>query len=172
MIKSVSETTLEGVLLIELDSFEDHRGEYVETYCLQEYKDAGITVDFVQDDFSISRKDVLRGLHGDAYTWKMVCCPFGQYYLVVADCREGSETFGKWESFVVSDRNRRQVLIPPGFANGHLILSERAIFQYKQSAYYDAKGQFSYRWDDPRLNIWWPIKSPILSRRDEAGAYV
>jgi len=172
MIKCVSKTTLDGVLLIELNSFEDHRGEYVETYNLVEYKSVGIAIDFVQDDFSISRKDVLRGLHGDAHTWKMVCCPYGQYYLVVVDCREESDTFGKWESFVVSDRNKRQVLIPPRFGNGHLILSEQAIFQYKQSAYYDARGQFTYQWNEPRFNIWWPIKNPILSRRDEAGKYI
>lgn len=172
MIKRVSETSLEDVRVLELDGFEDHRGEYVETYNLQGYKQAGIDVDFVQDDYSISRRNVLRGLHGDAHTWKLVSCPFGQYYLVVVDCRKDRDSFGRWESFVVSDRNRRQVLIPPGFGNGHLILSEQAIFQYKQSAYYEARGQFTYRYNEPRFGIWWPVDRPILSRRDAAGDYV
>ncbi len=172
MIKKISETSLDGVLNIELDAFEDHRGAYVETYNLKEYKKAGIEVDFVQDDFSVSRRNVLRGLHGDNHTWKLVSCPFGKYYLVVVDCREKRATFGNWEAFTVSDRNRRQILIPPGFGNGHLIVSEQAIFQYKQSDYYAPRGQFSYRWDDPGFNIWWPVKDPILSKRDEAGAYV
>ena len=172
MIKKVSKTTLEGVLIIELDAFEDHRGVYVETYNDKEYRSNGIDINFVQDDFSISGRNVLRGLHGDRHTWKLICCPFGRFYLVLVDCREGAGDFGKWEAFTLSDSNRRQVLIPPGFGNGHLILSERAMFQYKQSAYYEARGQFSYRWDDPRFNIWWPIGNPILSRRDEAGAYL
>ncbi|MBF0245584.1 MAG: dTDP-4-dehydrorhamnose 3,5-epimerase family protein [Planctomycetes bacterium] len=171
MLKT-STTSLEGVLLIELEAFEDHRGYYVETYNYQLYHEAGVNVDFVQDDYSFSRGDVLRGIHGDGHTWKLVSCPFGQYFLAVVDCRQDKESFGRWESFVVSDRNRRQVLIPPGFGNGHLILSDHAMFQYKQSAYYEAHGQFSYRWDEPRFNIWWPIKTPILSRRDEAGAYI
>ena len=168
----VSPTRLDGVLCIDLEAFEDHRGVYVETYNRQAYHEAGVTIDFVQDDFSLSRRDVLRGLHGDDHTWKLVSCPIGQYYLVVADCRQGRDSFGQWQSFVLSAANRRQVLIPPGFANGHLITSEQAMFQYKQSAYYDPSGQFSYRWDDPRLGIWWPITNPILSRRDAAGAYV
>ena len=172
MLKAITKTTLAGVLLLEMESFEDHRGEYVETYHLKGYKKAGIGYDFVQDDYSISVKNTLRGIHGDCHTAKLVSCPFGKYYLVVVDCRKDVSTFGKWESFVISSANKKQVLIPPGFGNGHLILSEQAIFQYKQSAYYDPKGQFSYRWNDPSLNIWWPIPDPILSRRDEIGGYV
>ena len=172
MLKNIKKTPLEGVLTLEVNFFEDHRGEYVETYNTAEYKDAGILYDFVQDDYSISTKGVLRGIHGDEHTAKLVSCPFGKYYLVVVDCRKDSNTFGKWESFVISDTNKKQVLIPPGFGNGHLILSEQAIFQYKQSEYYDPSGQFSYRWDDPKFRIWWPVDKPILSRRDEAGAYV
>jgi dTDP-4-dehydrorhamnose 3,5-epimerase len=172
MLKNVSKTTLDGVRLVELDGFEDHRGVYVETYNAKNYQAAGIDVEFVQDDYSMSRKDVLRGLHGDGHTWKLVSCPLGAYYLVVVDCREGHDSFGKWESFTISAANRKQVLIPPGFGNGHLILTDLAIFQYKQSAYYEPRSQFSYAWNDPRLNIWWPIRNPVLSRRDEVGAYV
>jgi dTDP-4-dehydrorhamnose 3,5-epimerase len=171
MIK-VEKTKLEGVLLIQLDSFEDHRGEYVETYNKRGYQEEGINVNFVQDDYSISTKHVLRGLHGDKETWKLITCPYGKLYLVVVNCIESSPDFWKWESFTLSDRNHRQVLIPPCFGNGHLILSDTAMFSYKQSTYYNPKMQFSYMWNDPRFNIWWPIQNPILSRRDELGKYV
>jgi dTDP-4-dehydrorhamnose 3,5-epimerase len=171
MIK-VEKTKLEGVLLIQLDSFEDHRGEYVETYNERDYRAAGIDVAFNQDDYSISTKNVLRGLHGDAETWKLITCPYGKLYLVVVNCVESSPNFGKWEAFVLSDRNHRQVLIPPNYGNGHMVLSDQAMFAYKQSAYYNPKTQFSYKWDDPLFNIWWPIRNPIISRRDEQGKYV
>lgn len=171
MIK-VEKTKLEGVLSIQLDGFEDHRGEYIETYNERDYLAAGINVRFIQDDYSISTRNVLRGLHGDTETWKLITCPYGKLNLVVVNCIESSLDFGKWEAFTLSDRNHRQVLIPPCFGNGHLILSDVAIFSYKQSTYYNPKAQFSYTWNDPRFNIWWPIQNPILSRRDEQGKYV
>jgi len=171
MIK-IERTKLEGVHLIQLDSFEDHRGEYIETYNEKAYQEAGIDVKFVQDDYSISTKHVLRGLHGDKETWKLITCPYGKLYLVVVNCIESSPDFGNWESYTLSDRNHRQVLIPPNFGNGHLILSDIAIFAYKQSTYYNPEAQFSYTWNDPRFNIWWPISNPVVSRRDELGKYV
>lgn len=171
MIK-FKKTKLNDVLLIQLESFDDHRGEYIETYNERVYQEAGIPAKFIQDDYSVSTKHVLRGLHGDTETWKLITCPYGKLYLVVVNCIESSSTFGQWESFTLSDRNHRQVLIPPGFGNGHLILSDRAIFAYKQSTYYNPETQFSYTWNDPRFNIWWPIRNPILSRRDELGRYV
>lgn len=168
----VSKTNLEGVLLIKPSVFEDHRGQYVETYNEELYRKNGIPVKFVQDDISVSTKDVLKGIHGDAETWKLVSCLHGKFYLVVVNCDESSKGFGQWQSFVLSDVNRLQVLIPPKHGNGHLILTDMAIFHYKQSTYYNPRGQFTYRWDDPRFNIWWPVKNPVLSRRDEAGRYV
>lgn len=168
----IEKTKLDGVLLIYLEFFEDHRGEYVETYNEKEYKEAGIKYDFVADDYSRSTKNVLRGIHGDEETCKLISCLYGKFYLVVADCRKSSPNFGKWQSFVLSDKNKKQVLIPPGFGNGHLVLSDEDIFHYKQSGYYDRSSQFSYTWNDPRFKIWWPIKNPILSRRDELGRYV
>jgi dTDP-4-dehydrorhamnose 3,5-epimerase len=77
------------------------------------------------------------------------------------------EDSGKWQSFVLSDKNRQQVLVPPGYGNAHLVLSDTAIFHYKQSTYYEPSKQFTYRWDEPRFGIWWPIKNPVLSQRDE-----
>jgi dTDP-4-dehydrorhamnose 3,5-epimerase len=165
----VKSTSLEGVLLIKPPTmFEDFRGTYVELYNAKLYADSGVGVHFVQDDISTSTRHVLRGIHGDQETWKLISCLYGSFYLVVVNWDEGSRQFKQWESFVLSDQNRLQVLIPPKFGNGHLVLSERAIFHYKQSTYYHPAGQFTLFWNDPQLNIWWPVKNPMVSRRDES----
>jgi len=169
---TVEKTSLEGVLLIKPSVFEDFRGEYIETYNEDIYRQNGITIKFIQDDISVSRKNVLRGLHGDSETWKLISCLHGCFYLAVVNCDTDSTDFGTWEGFTLSDKNRHQVLIPPKYGNGHAVMSDTTIFHYKQSAYYNPQKQFSYRWDDPKLNVWWPVKDPILSRRDEAGRYV
>ena len=163
----VLKTQLDGVWLIELDTFEDFRGEYVETYNERLYKKNGINVKFVQDDISVSSKHVLRGIHGDDETWKLISCLYGKFYLVVVNCDKQSKDFGKWQSFVLSDKNRLQVLVPPTYGNAHLVLSDIAIFHYKQSTYYEPSKQFTYKWNDTTLKIWWPIKNPILSIRDQ-----
>ena len=169
----VKKTKLSGVLLIELDVFEDHRGQYVETYNEQLYRENGINVRFVQDDISISTQNVLRGIHGDDNTWKLISCLYGKFLLAVVNCDKKSEDFGKWQTFTLSDTNIYQVLVPPKFGNAHLVLSDKAIFHYKQSTYYQgAQNQFTYRWDDPEFNIWWPIKNPILSPRDELVKFI
>ena len=164
----VSQTKLDGVLRIKPSTvFEDFRGTYVELYNRKLYAETGVSVEFVEDDISVSTRHVLRGIHGDRQTWKLVSCLQGRFYLVVVNWDDASPQYGKWESFVLSEQNRLQVLIPPNFGNGHLVLSEQAIFHYKQSSYYNRSGQFTLLWDDPDLNIWWPIKEPIVSRRDE-----
>ena len=164
---NVEKTALDGVLLITPPTlFEDWRGEYVETYNEQLYREHGIDVPFVQDDISVSDKHVLRGLHGDATTWKLISCLHGKFYLVVVNNDPDSSQYRKWTSFVLSDTNRKQVLIPPKFGNGHLVLSEKAIFHYKQNTYYDRTGQFTLLWDDPDLGLWWPVQNPLVSRRD------
>ncbi|MCX8126134.1 MAG: dTDP-4-dehydrorhamnose 3,5-epimerase [Dehalococcoidia bacterium] len=168
----VSKTELPGVLLVKPSAFEDHRGFYVETYNEKLYRENGINIHFVQDDISVSYKNVLRGIHGDPETWKLVSCLYGAFYLVVVNLDKNSEYFGKWVAFTLSAKNNLQVLIPPWHGNGHLVLTDVAIFHYKQSTYYNPKIQFTYKWDDPALNIWWPVKTPILSRRDEVGRYV
>ena len=168
----VEKTELTGVLLIKLETFEDHRGQYVEIYNENLYAGHGIDIKFVQDDISTSTQHVLRGIHGDNETWKLISCLHGKFYLVVVNCDPDSGQFGRWQSFVLSDTNRHQVLVPPKFGNAHLVLSKKAIFHYKQNTYYNPKGQFTYVWNDPRLNIWWPIKNPILSQRDELGRFV
>ena len=168
----IAPTELDGVLIIKPSLFEDFRGEYVETYNDEEYKKKGIPWNFVQDDISVSTRGVLRGIHGDGETWKLISCMYGRFYLVVVNCDPESPNFGKWQSFTLSDRNRCQVLVPPKHGNGHLVLSETAIFHYKQTTYYNPKGQFTYIWNDPRLSIWWPTKRPLLSRRDQEGRFV
>jgi len=167
----ICKTDLEGVLLIKPYVFEDFRGEYVETYNREEYRKNGIACDFVQDDISVSSQNVLRGIHGDAETWKLISCLHGRFYFVVVNCDTDSPDFGKWTSFTLSEKNRWQVLVPPKHGNGHLVLSETAIFHYKQTTYYNPKGQFTYTWNDPRLKLWWPVKNPTVSRRDEEGRF-
>lgn len=164
----VTRTSLDGVLLIEPPTrFEDFRGTYVETYNEEIYRAAGIDVQFLQDDISVSSRHVLRGLHGDQKTWKLISCLQGKFYLVVINWDPTSPQHRKWQSFMLSDRNNLQVLIPPKFGNGHLVLSEQAIFHYKQSTYYDREGQFTIAWNDPALGLWWPVKDPIVSQRDQ-----
>jgi dTDP-4-dehydrorhamnose 3,5-epimerase len=164
---TVEKADIEGVLTIKPFIFDDHRGIYVETYSRAAYEEAGITVDFVQDDHSVSHRNVLRGLHGDSHTWKLVSCPLGEIYLVVLDARPESPSYKRWQSFTISGRNQMQVLVPPGCANGHLVLSKTAIFHYKQSSYYQPQTQFTIKWNDPLYNIWWPIRTPIVSLRDK-----
>ena len=161
-------TNLDGVLLIEpAPVFEDFRGRYVEFYNRKLYADNGVPQEFVQDDFSICARHVLKGLHGDDHTWKLIGCPFGKFYLVVVNWDEASSQYRKWESFTLSDTNNLQVLVPPKFVSAHLILSEIGIFHYKQTSYYDRKSQFTIAWNHPELGIWWPIKDPITSVRDQ-----
>lgn len=167
----VTPTRLPGVLSIELEAFVDHRGYYVENYNKELYRSNGIEVEFVQDDISVSRKNVLRGIHGDHRTWKLISCLQGAFYFVVVNCDESSKNFGQWESFVLSAEHNRQILVPPKHGNGHLVLTDWTTFHYKQTTYYDPSSQFTYKWNDPKLGISWPVSRPILSKRDEIGHF-
>ena len=168
---NVQTTDLNGVLLITPPTvFEDFRGHYIELYNRDLYEKAGISVDFIQDDISVSNQKVLRGIHGDGQTWKLVCCLHGRFYLVVVNNDPASPQYRKWTSFTLTETNRLQVLIPPKFGNGHLVLSEQAIFHYKQNTVYDRSSQFTIIWNDPAYGIWWPVTDPILSRRDQGLA--
>ena len=163
----VETTELDGVLIIEPPTvFEDFRGHYVETYNERIYNEHGVAEKFIQDDISTSRKNVLRGIHGDSETTKLVTCLHGSFYLVVVNNDKDSDQFMKWTSITLSDTNRKQVLIPPKFGNGHLVISEIAIFHYKQTTEYNRSGQFTIEWNDPKYGIWWPSQNPILSMRD------
>ena len=132
----VKKTNLEGVLIIVPPTiFGDHRGYYIETYNEKMYNDAGINMRFIQDDSIISSKKVLRGIHYDDKTWKLISCLYGEFYLVIVNCDDQSANFGKWESFTLSEANRIQVLAPPKHGVVHLVLSDNAIFHYKQTSY-------------------------------------
>lgn len=164
---SVSNTDLEGVKLIKPQAiFDDFRGDYVEIYNKRSYHDAGIKTEFVQDDYATSSKHVLRGIHGDAKTAKLIKCIYGSIYFVVVNNNESSHQYKQWKSFSINDKNRLQVFVPEQFGIAYLVMSEMAVFHYKQSSYYGDAKQFTIPWNDPELKIWWPITNPITSLRD------
>ncbi len=149
--------------------YEDYRGKYTEIYNQEIYKNNKIELNFIQDDYSYSRYNVLRGIHGDVETWKLISCLHGAFFLMVIDNQPVSKTYKELEFFTLSAANRLQVLVPPGFGNGHYVLSrEGTIFHYKQTSYYNREGQFTIIWDDPSLNMFWPCSDPIVSERDSA----
>jgi dTDP-4-dehydrorhamnose 3,5-epimerase len=160
---------LSEIAIIQPDIFYDFRGEYIETWNVENYKvfNKG-NIEFKQDDVSVSNKHTLRGLHGDFETWKLVQCIYGSLLQVVVDMRPDSETYCQYDMFSITDKNRSQILIPPGFANGHLVMSEIGVFSYKQSTLYTGvNAQFTVKWNDPKIDIPWPIENPILSLRDK-----
>ena len=152
-------------------SFKDYRGYYWTSWKNNTIKN----IKFKHDKFSLSKKHVLRGLHGDYKTWKLVSCPYGKFLLVVVNCVKTSKNYLSWKSWILSHENGIQVLIPPYYANGHLCLSKKCLFHYKLSykgKYTDAKKQFSLKWNDPKLKIRWNIKNPILSSRDKKAKFL
>ena len=156
---------INGVVDREQDAFTDYRGDL---YTI--WKDDDFDLNFNHDKVSTSRKHVLRGIHGDNKSWKLVTCLYGEVYFVIVDNRESSDTFLQWESMMLTDRNRRQVLIPPGVGNGFLVMSHRSVFHYKWSyegEYADVNQQFTIKWNDPIVGVDWPIDNPILSKRDK-----
>ncbi|HLU40003.1 MAG TPA: dTDP-4-dehydrorhamnose 3,5-epimerase family protein [Planctomycetota bacterium] len=168
----VRDTAIEGVKLIQPEVFEDHRGVYVELFDTEKYRAVCGDLEFVQDDVSVSRKHVLRGLHGDFETTKLVSVLHGTGYALLADNREGSPTFKSWQAFTLDDRSRCQLLIPPGIGNSVVALSDVLVYWYKQTTHFVPGRQFTIRWDDPDWEFSWPIAKPILSARDELGRYV
>lgn len=165
-------TDLPGVMLIKLDVFKDYRGECIEIYNAKFYRAQKIKIKFIEDVLSVSYKNVLRGIHVDSKSWKLISCLSGDIYLVIVNCDKDSIDFGKWQSFDLSDQNRFQVLVPPNHGIAHVALTEKIIFHYKLSEHYDRLRQSTYKWDDPNFQISWPIDKPILSQRDIVGHYV
>jgi dTDP-4-dehydrorhamnose 3,5-epimerase len=168
-------TKLKNVLMLKREYFEDHRGTYEPIYNYKDYnevieKEIGEKIIFLEDDIAISSKNVLRGLHGDDRTWKLVTCLKGRYFINVLNYDKDSIDFGKYESFVLSEYNKIQLLIPPKHGHGYVVMSDEAIFHYKQSCIYRGiKEQFTIQYNDSRFNMWWPIDNPILSKRDQAS---
>ena len=187
-------TMLEGVLrLIPATRHRDGRGKYIETWNKKLY-DAALRaewedrwplpslryllwkpIDWVQDDISVSKKGVLRGIHGDEKTWKLVSCLHGAFYLVVVNNHPYDEARYKWQGFWMTGNDDVQVLIPPRYGNAHFVLEDGTVFHYKQSTYYEgAEKQFTLKWNDPRLGIEWPAAcvNPILSKRDKEAQWL
>jgi dTDP-4-dehydrorhamnose 3,5-epimerase len=166
-------TNINGPLIIEPKVFGDDRGFFLETYSQKRYQETGITGNFVQDNLSMSRRGVLRGLHfqDPNAQGKLVSCPFGEVFDVAVDIRKSSPTFGKWVGVHLSGDNKRQFWIPPGFAHGFLVLSETALFSYKCTAYYSPQDEKTILWNDPEIGINWPVVSNLqLSQKDLGGS--
>jgi dTDP-4-dehydrorhamnose 3,5-epimerase len=167
----VTTCDLQGLLIIEPDVFGDKRGYFMESWNRQRYREAGLDFDFVQDNFSLSRRGTLRGLHfqNPFAQGKLVSVLQGEVFDVGVDIRRASPTFGRWFGMTLSAENKRQFFLPPGFAHGFLVLSEMALFHYKCTDYYSPKDEQGFRWDDPEVGIKWPVENPILSQRDAAA---
>lgn len=163
----IRKSKLDGVLIIEPPFvFEDNRGANIETFHQQDLNAAGVDVHFIRDSLTISNKNVLRGLHGDLETWKLITCLQGELFLAVVNMNKESSQYLNWEGFELSLKNKLQILVPPNFANGHLVLSDTAHFFYKMSHNHNRANQYTIAWNDPLLGIHWPNKNPIVSDRD------
>lgn len=165
----IVKTKLQDCLIIEPTIFGDERGFFLESFNVRRYADlAGIHLSFVQDNHSRSSAGVLRGLHFQILKpqGKLVRVVRGEVFDVAVDLRRESKTFGQWDSVILSETNRKQFWIPPGFAHGFLVLSEIADFEYKCTEYYNPDDEGCLLWSDPQLNIDWPLRSPVLSEKD------
>lgn len=165
----VTPTNLPGVLLIKPRVFTDQRGFFLETFQQQRYQQAGIEPDFVQDNHSRSARGTLRGLHFQQQNpqGKLVSVTSGRIFDVVADINPQSPTFARHFAVELNDSNHLQLWIPPGYAHGFCVLSDTADFHYKCTAYYDPADEAGIIWNDPRLDIDWPVEQPLLSGKDQ-----
>lgn len=168
----IIKTKLKDCFLIQPKVHSDERGFFLETFHTDRYhRLAGIKLPFVQDNHSRSSKGVLRGLHFQKTKpqGKLVRVVKGKVYDVALDIRKDSHSFGLWEGVILSEENKNQLWVPPGFAHGFLVLSEMADFEYKCTDYYDPSDEGSILWNDPDLQISWPLKNPTLSDKDSSA---
>lgn len=157
------------IILVTPRIFSDARGFFMETYKLSDFSSAGITEYFVQDNHSRSEKNVLRGLHyqkSPKAQGKLIRCLRGRIFDIAVDIRKGSPTYGKWVSAELSEENNRMLYIPPAFAHGFVVLSDIAEIMYKCTEEYAPEEDRGILWNDPALNIAWPVKDPVLSEKD------
>lgn len=171
----IVKSELECCLIIKPDIFRDERGLFFESYNAKRYLDVGnIDFAFVQDNFSRSHKNVLRGLHFqiEKPQGKIVRVVNGSIFDVALDIRKNSKTFGKWTCEILSAENKKQFWIPPGFAHGFLTLSDVADLEYKCTDYYDPNDEETIIWNDPDLKIDWPSVNPIISEKDSEGKFL
>lgn len=165
-------TLFPQVLLLEPKVFKDHRGSFMELYSEARYREAGITENFVQDNLSVSVKNVVRGLHYQLNNpqGKLVSVLSGRAFDVVVDIRRGSPHFGKWLGFDLSEENCHQVYVPPGFAHGYCALSDKVIFHYQCTDYYQPGDEYSVLWSDSDLGITWPQHGEALVSPKDGAA--
>lgn len=165
-------TKIDDVYIIEPKVFGDNRGYFMESYNQEHFEAAGLNMTFVQDNESKSSKGVLRGLHFQRKhsQGKLVRVTKGEVFDVAVDLRTGSETYGKWEAVILSEENKKQFYIPKGFAHGFLVLSDEAVFNYKCTDFYAPEYDGGIMWNDPDINIEWPlegIENILLSEKDK-----
>lgn len=166
------ETKINGIYIIEPKVFGDNRGYFMETYNKNDFFEAGLTMEFVQDNESKSKKGVLRGLHFQTKhtQGKLVRVTKGQVFDVAVDLRKGSPTFGEWEGVILTDENKKQFYVPEGFAHGFLVMSDVAVFNYKCTDYYAPEYDSGLLWNDKDIAIEWPlqgIEEILLSDKDK-----
>ena len=156
----------DGVKLLEPDFYEDFRGHYWTIY-----KEDNSGLRFNHDKATISRKNSLRGIHGDFSTTKMISCLSGEVYCVIVDNRKTSKTYNQWRWIMLTDTNKKSIILPPGVGLSYLVMSDSATVLYKlayEGSYQDVGEQFTILWNDKNLDIFWPIDKPILQQRDSA----
>jgi dTDP-4-dehydrorhamnose 3,5-epimerase len=171
---NIEETSLPGVLIITPKIYTDSRGAFWETWTLKDFETAGLPATWVQDNFSVSKKNVVRGIHYQVIQpqGKLVRAAFGAVLDVAVDLRRNSPCFGKHVAIELSAENGRMLWIPEGFGHAFLVLTEQAGFAYKVTDYYNPKGERTIVWNDPEIGIQWPIKpeEAIVSDKDAQGA--
>ena len=171
---NVRSMSIPDLKLIEPRVFGDERGFFIETWSERAFSEHGLELAFVQDNLSRSARGILRGLHYQIRhpQGKLVRCTRGEVFDVAVDVRRSSPTFGRWEGVVLSEENKHSLWVPPGFAHGFYVLSESADFQYKCTDIYSPEDERTIAWDDPKLDIAWPIHegtTPTLSEKDAVG---
>jgi len=169
-----SSSSLPDVVIVEPRVFEDARGFFMETWEARKFSAGGISANFVQDNHSSSRQWVLRGLHYQIRQpqGKLVRVTQGEVFDVAVDLRRSSPTFGRWVGEYLSEANRKMMWVPPGFAHGFLVMSERVEFMYKCTDYYAPESERALLWSDPAIGIEWPLPGgvrPIISPKDEVA---
>lgn len=169
----IYKTKIKGLILIKTNQYFDNRGYFFESFNQKIYSKIDIKNSFVQDNFSISKKNVLRGLHYQRKNsqGKLIRVIKGKILDIAVDIRKNSKTFGKHQSFILSEENCKQLWIPKNFAHGFLSLSPNTIVNYKCTDFYDPNDQNTIIWNDKDLNIKWPIKKPIISKKDRDGIF-
>lgn len=168
--KITNSEVIRGVKIVRPSVSEDTRGTIWTSYLEDDLNNIlPNNLSFKHDKFSESKRNVLRGIHGDVKTWKLVTSVYGEIYQVAIDCRKDSNTYGKWQSFTINKTKQNLILIPPGVGNAYYVKSKFAVYHYKLAyleSYNDVDNQFTMAWNNNLFNIQWPCDNPILSERD------